>query len=52
VYVSVALLWLWIVDGIRPIGWDLIGAAFAVLGMAISRYDRELCARAPLANPH
>ncbi|MCQ4325591.1 YnfA family protein [Stutzerimonas stutzeri] len=35
VYVGVALLWLWLVDGVRPTGWDLFGGAVAVLGMAI-----------------
>lgn len=35
VYVAVAVLWLWLVDGNRPTTWDLIGAAVAVSGMAI-----------------
>ena len=35
VYVGVAILWLWLVDGNRPTSWDLIGAAVAVTGMAI-----------------
>ncbi len=35
VYVAVAILWLWAVDGIRPTAWDLTGASVAVLGMAI-----------------
>ena len=35
VYVSVAIVWLWLVDGQRPSSWDLIGAAVAVTGMAI-----------------
>jgi len=35
VYVAVAILWLWVVDGNRPTSWDLIGASVAVLGMAI-----------------
>lgn len=35
VYVAVALLWLWLVDGITPSQWDIIGASFALLGMAI-----------------
>jgi small multidrug resistance family-3 protein len=35
VYICVAILWLWIVDGIKPSQWDLIGAGFALLGMAI-----------------
>lgn len=35
VYVATALLWLWLVDGIRPTAWDLVGAAVALAGMAI-----------------
>jgi small multidrug resistance family-3 protein len=35
VYVSVAILWLWVVDSVRPTHWDLIGATVALLGMAI-----------------
>ncbi len=35
VYIGVAVLWLWLVDGVRPTSWDLIGAAVAVTGMAI-----------------
>jgi small multidrug resistance family-3 protein len=35
VYVAVAVLWMWNVDGVRPDRWDLIGSAVALLGMAI-----------------
>ncbi|MEH6565267.1 MAG: YnfA family protein [Halopseudomonas sp.] len=35
VYIFTAILWLWAVDGIRPSGWDLLGSAIALLGMAI-----------------
>ena len=35
VYVAVAILWLWAVDGIRPTVWDLTGASVAIIGMAI-----------------
>lgn len=35
VYIFVAILWLWSVDGIRPTAWDLIGSAVALVGMAI-----------------
>lgn len=35
VYVFVALLWLWAVDGIRPTTWDIVGGLVAVTGMAI-----------------
>jgi len=39
VYIGVALLWLWWVDGIRPSSWDLIGAAIALLGMAVIMFQ-------------
>jgi small multidrug resistance family-3 protein len=35
VYVAVALLWLWLVDGVRPHVWDITGSVVAVLGMVI-----------------
>lgn len=35
VYVFVAILWLWAVDGIRPTTWDIVGGLVAVAGMAI-----------------
>jgi len=35
VYVTVAILWLWLVDAIRPTMWDIVGSAVALLGMAI-----------------
>jgi small multidrug resistance family-3 protein len=35
VYIGVAILWLWLVEGQRPTAWDLTGAGVALLGMAI-----------------
>lgn len=35
VYIFVAILWLWLVDGIRPTIWDVVGVSVALLGMAI-----------------
>jgi len=35
VYIAVAILWLWLIDGQRPTHWDLIGAAVCILGMTI-----------------
>ena len=35
VYASVALIWLWAVDGVRPGMWDWIGGAVTLAGMAI-----------------
>ena len=35
VYIAVALLWLWKVDGVRLTSWDIGGAAVALVGMGI-----------------
>lgn len=35
VYIFVAILWLWSIDGVRPSVWDLLGSTIALLGMAI-----------------
>ncbi len=35
VYVVTALAWLWLVDGVRPHVWDVVGSAVALAGMAI-----------------
>lgn len=35
VYIFTALLWLWVIDGIRPTTWDVAGSALALAGMAI-----------------
>lgn len=35
IYVSVALVWLWRMDGVRPDRWDLLGTAVTLIGMAM-----------------
>ena len=35
VYISVAICWLWIVDGVRPSRWDVFGVIICLMGMAI-----------------
>jgi len=35
VYISVAIFWLWAIDGIKPTLWDITGAIVALIGMAI-----------------
>jgi small multidrug resistance family-3 protein len=35
VYVTVAIFWLWWIEGVRPDRWDLVGAAVTLLGMSI-----------------
>ena len=35
VYVTVAIAWLWLVDGVRPSAWDVAGVALCLAGMAV-----------------
>ncbi|MDD2223654.1 MAG: YnfA family protein [Pseudomonas sp.] len=35
VYIFVAILWLWAIDGIKPTTWDIVGSFVALAGMAI-----------------
>lgn len=35
VYIFVAILWLWAVDGVKPTTWDMVGSAVALAGMSI-----------------
>jgi len=35
VYIAVALAWLWLVEGVRPSPWDVVGVLVALGGMAI-----------------
>ncbi len=39
VYIAVALLWLWRVDGVAPTRWDLLGAALCLAGMAVIMFS-------------
>jgi len=35
VYVCVAMLWLWLVDAIRPSSWDIAGMSLCLAGMLV-----------------
>ncbi|MFK5984401.1 MAG: YnfA family protein [Pseudomonadota bacterium] len=35
VYIFVALIWLWLIDGITPTLWDFVGSMVAISGMLI-----------------
>jgi small multidrug resistance family-3 protein len=41
VYVAAAMVWLWLVDGVRPDRADLVGAAVTLAGMAIIAFGRR-----------
>lgn len=38
-YISIAIVWLWLVDGVRPSTWDVAGVAVALTGMAIIAFQ-------------
>ncbi|QYJ00617.1 YnfA family protein [Thalassovita mediterranea] len=35
VYIASSLAWLWLIEGVRPDRWDLIGAGVCLIGAAI-----------------
>jgi small multidrug resistance family-3 protein len=35
VYITMALAWLWLVDGVIPGRWDYVGVAICLLGMSV-----------------
>lgn len=39
IYVVVALIWLWRVDGVVPTRWDIVGGAICLVGMAIIAFQ-------------
>lgn len=39
VYVAVAMLWLWRIDGVLPDRWDCLGVAFTLAGMSIIAFS-------------
>ena len=40
-YIAVALVWLWLVDGVTLTRWDLTGASIALVGMAVIALQPE-----------
>ena len=39
VYIGVAILWLWIVDGVQPSHWDVLGGGVALIGMGLIAFQ-------------
>jgi small multidrug resistance family-3 protein len=35
VYIVISVLWLWLVDGVLPDRWDLVGASLVLAGVAV-----------------
>lgn len=40
VYVSVAIIWLWLIDGVRPTTWDIFGVIVTLIGMSIIAFQK------------
>lgn len=45
VYISVAIVWLWLVDGIRPQTTDAVGVGLCLIGMLVIMWGLELEAK-------
>ncbi len=41
-YIAVALVWLWLVDGVTLTRWDLTGASIALIGMTVIALQPEV----------
>lgn len=41
VYIGAAILWLWLVDGVTPTVWDIVGSGVALVGMAIIMFGNK-----------
>ena len=39
VYIGAAIVWLWVVDGVRPTAWDIAGVLVALAGMGIIMFQ-------------
>lgn len=42
VYICVALMWLWVVDAVRPVVTDWIGVAICLLGAVVIMFGRQV----------
>ena len=42
VYIATAILWLWLIDGVTPNSWDIIGSCVALLGILIIIFGNKI----------
>jgi small multidrug resistance family-3 protein len=35
IYIAASLIWLWVVEGVRPDSWDVIGVMICLVGAAV-----------------
>ena len=35
IYITSALIWLWLAEGVRPDRWDILGAGLCIVGAAV-----------------
>ena len=41
IYILSSLIWLWVVEGTRPDGWDVAGTGICLVGAAIILFGRR-----------
>lgn len=41
VYIAAAILWLWLIDGVRPNRWDLLGSGICIGGAMVIYFARR-----------
>ncbi|BBM02602.1 YnfA family protein [Microbulbifer sp. GL-2] len=39
IYIFTSIMWLWLVNGVKPTVWDITGACIAVIGMSIIMFS-------------
>jgi small multidrug resistance family-3 protein len=42
IYIAASLVWLWVIEGMRPDRWDTIGAMICLAGMAVILFGPRL----------
>lgn len=47
IYIAASLLWLWMVEGVRPDRWDTLGAAICLAGAALILWGPRAAAGGP-----
>ncbi len=41
VYIGTAILWLWLVEGVTPTVWDIVGSGITLVGIAIIMFGNK-----------
>jgi len=50
-YITVAIVWLWLVDGVKPDRWDIVGVALCLGGMGVIMFAPKVDAGSAVNHP-